>query len=336
MILFQAFGRTDTGCIREHSEDAYLIHPFDSPVSEKTSKLLAIVADGVGGHAGGQQASHTSVEKIRDFILADTNHEAGSTLVAAVEEAHRFLKTLSSENPDLSRMGTTCTALWANGLDAYVAQVGDSRAYLIRNDRPTQVTEDHTLVQKLLTEGKISIQNAADHPDKNVILQALGASESIDVDLFHVKIAPEDALLLCSDGLHGLVNRQEMVDIINRWDPDEALESLVSLAINRGGHDNITAVLVKVYEDIGPATKPVSAEEIGVSSKTGSTSTQTHPVLKKSSKLRYLLIILLILLTSIAGLIWFLYYSEKTIQPNQPAQTLDQDSIDSSNRTPTE
>ncbi|MEW5909924.1 MAG: Stp1/IreP family PP2C-type Ser/Thr phosphatase [Thermodesulfobacteriota bacterium] len=301
MLSFQVVGKTDTGCIRNHNEDAFLIRRFDSDDSTHLPSLLAVVADGVGGRLGGRQASSASVNAIREFFETHLHDHPDELLIHAIEESHRFLKEMSARDPELKGMGTTCTAVWASGIEAYVGHVGDSRAYLIRNGESTQITEDHTLVHRLLKEGKISDQEALNHPDKNIILQAVGASDAIDVDLFHVALESEDILLLCSDGLHGLVTDHEMAELLGKIPLDEAPDRLISLAKERGGHDNITTVIIKAFqnaEKIQPGEFQITPD---------ASDTKKHPVVKSRSGKKYRIIILFIFLI-LFGIISLLFY----------------------------
>jgi len=315
MLAIEAVGQTDTGCVRRENEDAFIIHRFNSEDPDRSLGVLAVVADGVGGHAGGRQASTTSVEKIREYIGRDLSGNPGEALVNAVEETHRFLNEMAQANPSLKGMGTTCTAVWANVGEAYVAQVGDSRAYLFRNGSPVQITEDQTLVQKLFREGKISEEEIQNHPDRNIILQALGISETIDVDLFHLILKPGDTILLCSDGLHGLVKDREMIDIADAFPPAETAEKLVDLARMRGGHDNITTVILNVHER---EARTSHDPEIGGDEEPDTKKHAVFPSNRKKPRRR--LALLLILLGAALTAYLVLNIPRNPHQPGQPVQ----------------
>jgi protein phosphatase len=303
MLSFQAFGKTDIGCIRNHNEDAFLIRSFDYEDPACLPSLLAVVADGVGGRVGGQQASETSVIAIREFFETHNHDRPDQLLIHAIEETHRLLKEKSSHDPALKGMGTTCTALWAVGMEAYVGHVGDSRAYLFRNGGSVQITEDHTLVHRLLKEGKITDQEAAGHPDKNIILQAVGASDVIDVDVFHVILEPDDILLLCSDGLHGLVREHEMAELLQKTSLSEAPDRLISLAKERGGNDNITTVVIKTYGE----DKQFQTEQRP--SKTDSPDTKKHATvtIRPWKKLAIAGLMVFVILSVIAFLFFYFF-----------------------------
>lgn len=245
MLTFHIFGQSDRGCVRQVNEDAFLIERLPVDADTGGQRILAIVADGVGGHARGEIASRESVRIIRDEVAGGSFARGPWVLKSALERAHRHLLALAADQEELAGMGTTCTAVWIEDDQAYVAQVGDSRAYIIRDRAAVQITEDQTLVQKLMNEGLITSQEAARHPQKNLILQALGVSNNLEVELFHLPLKQHDAILLCSDGLHSLVNDSELARLATDHNPPDALENLIHLARKRGGFDNITAVIVK-------------------------------------------------------------------------------------------
>jgi len=324
MLAIEAVGQTDIGCVRRENEDAFIIHRFNPEDPDRSLGVLAVVADGVGGHAGGRQASTTSVEKIREYVERNLSGNPGEALVDAVEETHRFLKEMAQANLSLKGMGTTCTAIWANDGEAYVAQVGDSRAYLFRNGTYVQITEDQTLVQKLFKEGKISEEEIPNHPDRNIILQALGISETIDVDLFHLTLEPGDMLLLCSDGLHGLVKDREMIDIADAFPPAESAKKLVDLARMRGGHDNITAVILNVHErEARTSLDPEIGQDEG-------TDTKKHAVFPSNrEKPRRRLALLLVLLGAALTAYLVLNFPRNPRRPDQPVQRTNQADVHS-------
>lgn len=245
MLVFKALGLSDTGLVRRINEDSFLMCCLPDPSVEGGESLLAIVADGVGGHAQGDRASSECVQMIRKKISGSSFESGSVALRKALLDAHAHLQALIREDETTDTMGTTCTAAWLGNKQAYIAQVGDSRAYILRNSRIVQITEDQTMVQKLLREGLISRSDADKHPEKNLILQALGISEQIEVDVFHVPLQKGDVILLCTDGLHGLLSDTEMAQTISSHCVPDALERLIKTARDRGGHDNITAVILK-------------------------------------------------------------------------------------------
>lgn len=259
MLVFNAIGLSDPGCVRTVNEDAFLIHQAQDELVTGDQTLLAIVADGVGGYTQGDKASHECVRVMQEKVFESSFKNGPGVLKDAMEHAHRHIRALVNQEHDPKPIGTTCTAVWIADSKAYVAHVGDSRAYLIRNKRPIQITEDQTLVQKLLNEGLITKEEAAHHPQKNVILQALGISDPIAIQMFHLTLQERDAILLCTDGLHNLIKDSEIAELAIKSATDIALEELIDLAKKRGGHDNITAIIIKEGElnrkdsDRGPA-----------------------------------------------------------------------------------
>lgn len=239
---------TDTGCERERNEDYYCYFEPDSDDDFLRKGRLIIVADGMGGHEGGQVASAIAVETVRDAYIADPSDDPEDALSHAFEQAHRAILDHAREHPELHGMGTTCTAAAIVGEQLWFGHVGDSRLYLIRGSQLTQLSEDHSLVARMVREGTIAPEEAATHPDRNVLIAALGMESAMSVE-FPAEPTPlesGDILLLCTDGLHGLVTGAELLTIAETTAPSEACRQLVDLAKNRGGFDNITLQILRV------------------------------------------------------------------------------------------
>jgi len=296
MLSFHALGRSDPGCVRQVNEDAFLIEHLRTDADADGHSILAIVADGVGGHAQGEIASRESIRIIRDEVANGLFTNGPQVLKSAVEQAHRHLLKLAADQEGFAGMGTTCTVVWVGNSQAYVAQVGDSRAYLIRNRVAVQITEDQTLVQKLLKEGVITKQEAAHHPQKNLILQALGISENLEVELFHLPLKQNDTILLCTDGLHSLVDDSELVQSATENKPPQALENLINLAKQRGGFDNITAVIVRERSSEPEPSKSTTKEFQGAPL----SGEAREPGTKAGHRLRSYLATLLVILLGLA------------------------------------
>lgn len=234
--------RTDVGRVRTGNEDSYFV---DSP--------LFVIADGMGGHAAGDVASATAVEVIqntRSQITADDP----ATLSTAVREANRAIWAKSSNDPNLSGMGTTCTLILVDGSRAEVAHVGDSRAYLFHDGVLRQITDDHTLVGRLVREGKLQPEEAARHPQRSMITRALGVDEDVEVDQFSLDLSDGDRLVICSDGLSGMVSEDEMASVLHEVrDPQGVADRLVDQANEAGGEDNITVIVVDVGAEYSAA-----------------------------------------------------------------------------------
>jgi len=235
-----AAGSSDVGQVREGNEDALLI-----------KNSVFAVADGMGGHLAGEIASATALEPIEALdgrVFPDAT-EAATALTNAVVAANATVSKLATDNPLYRGMGTTLTAALIEGRRAHVAHVGDSRAYLLRDGQFSQLTDDHTLVQHLVDEGQITREEAAHHPQRSIITRAIGVSPEVDVDAMTLDLQPGDQLLMCSDGLTGVVEDRVIAELLDTTaDPDEAVSRLVQLANQAGGPDNITVVLLR-YED---------------------------------------------------------------------------------------
>jgi len=220
---------TDIGRVRERNEDSVLVDP-----------PLYVVADGMGGHRGGQVASQVALETMEEL-----GTEGGGSLAEHVHRANRAVWDRSVEDEQLSGMGTTLTAARVEGTNALIAHVGDSRAYLLRDGVLRQLTSDHTLVARMVKSGEISEAEADVHPHKNVLTRALGTDEQVEVDEDSIALVDGDRLLLCSDGLTGMVTEDQIQAILENSDqPQQAADRLVKAANRAGGIDNISVVVL--------------------------------------------------------------------------------------------
>lgn len=231
---------SDIGLVRALNEDSLCVLP----------KLgLFAVADGMGGHLAGEVASATALQMLEQELgkrLQD-GELPEQALVGAVQEANRKVYELSSANQQWSGMGTTITALLKREEAVYIAQVGDSRAYLLHESLIEQLTEDHSLVRELVKNGELTEEQAMHHPQRNVLTRALGIAPSLNVDIYQQKVSPGDLLLLCTDGLTGYLSPAEiMLTVDNSTDLDTAARSLVDKALAAGGKDNITVILLEI------------------------------------------------------------------------------------------
>lgn len=230
---------TDTGRKRRRNEDAYVCEP-----------PLFAIADGMGGAQAGEVASRLAAAALKESGV-ETGGE--QRIFDLIQEANRRVYARSSTDPKTSGMGTTITvALVENGNVAF-GHVGDSRAYLIRDGRMEQVTEDHSLVNELMKSGKLSPEEAEAHPQRSVITRALGTDPDVDADTFTIEARVGDVFLLCSDGLTDMVGEREIQELVerNREDINAALKSLVKAANRSGGEDNITVVAFEIAEQQG-------------------------------------------------------------------------------------
>ena len=238
--------RTDTGLIRDHNED--FVSHWEPTNAEEEAKngWLYIVADGVGGADAGEVASELTTERTINYYLAHPDEpDWGQRLLNAMQAANNDLRQYVLERNDNSRMATTMVAAVLQNNRALIANVGDSRGYLWRNGRISQITKDQSLVAKLVEEGAITEEEAHFHPRRNVILYSLGSERSPKIDLFQQTLEFGDILLLCSDGLTRHVGDEEIAEILGNESPDKAAISLIRKANERGGEDNISVGIIR-------------------------------------------------------------------------------------------
>jgi protein phosphatase len=238
---------TDIGCHRSENEDYYCYFEPENDADFQIKGRLAVVADGMGGHQGGKVASTLAVDTVREAYL---NHPAGDpreSLRAAFQHAHAAIRDLALRSPELHGMGTTCTAAALLDSQLCYGHIGDSRLYLIRGYRISQLTQDHSRVARMVQDGILTPEEASVHPQRNVLTSAMGAdSASSDFSDAPLPLQSGDVLLICTDGLHGLVNDQELLAVAATDSPADACKTLVEMAKARGGFDNITLQILKV------------------------------------------------------------------------------------------
>ena len=235
---------TDIGSKRKVNQDN--IYNKDDNIGLLSN--LYIVADGMGGHKAGDYASRECVNSVVGYIEEHTEcYTPISLLENAIESANNNINEQSNNNPELEGMGTTIVAATIVDNTMYVANVGDSRLYLIRDDKIEQITEDHSLVEEMVKRGEITPTDARMHPNKNIITRALGANKDVMVDFFEIEVDKSDRVLLCSDGLTNMVEEQEIADVVNYSDDmEKTVKKLVQKANQYGGKDNISVVLVEI------------------------------------------------------------------------------------------
>ena len=239
---------TDVGRKREHNEDnmAYVI-PKDMQVMAKKGALF-IVADGMGGHAAGEVASEIAVDTVSNAYYQDDSDDVATSLVHAIKRANALIHQRAAENMLRSGMGTTCVAAVLRGNAAYIANVGDSRAYFVRNGQVKQISQDHSWVAEQVRAGLLTDDQARTHAQRNVITRCLGTQADVEIDVFSEQLEEGDSLVLCTDGLSGLVNDEEILRIVNQYVPQESVYHLIERANENGGPDNITAIVMRVLE----------------------------------------------------------------------------------------
>ncbi len=246
--------RTDVGVVRDHNEDSAFVDE---------EQCFFIVADGMGGHAAGEVASAMAVETVRDALEEarprlqsfaespndDGRKDAVNVLESAVRAAHQAVYERGVQETDKQGMGTTLDVVLVAGPEAFVAHVGDSRTYLVRDGKAAQITTDHTVAEVLVIEGKLSLEEAQISPLRTILVNAIGVAPDVGVEMAHVQLRKDDQLLLCSDGLHDYFPvEQELADKMIGVDPGDALGEMIELAKERGGHDNITGVILEVLD----------------------------------------------------------------------------------------
>lgn len=236
----RSIGKTDTGSKRSNNQDS--IYYSDKPVGPLPN--LYIVADGMGGHRAGDQASKMAIDIAVDFIKKSTIENPIAVLKRAMIFANNEIYKTASRDPDLRGMGTTMVAAVCQDDKLYVANIGDSRLYAIGNEIK-QITMDHSLVEELIRDGKLERKKGRNHPEKNIITKAMGSKEEVIPDFFEIDINPEDKYLLCSDGLSNMVEDDEIRDIVvDNEDLRDTAQALVDRANYYGGADNISVVII--------------------------------------------------------------------------------------------
>jgi protein phosphatase len=231
---------TNIGLVRKVNEDALL--------AEEELGLFG-VADGMGGHQAGEVASSLAIHALIEYFKqhrAGKQGEEQAVLRAAVEDANRRVNTQAEHQPHFKGMGTTITVGLFQGGKLQVAHVGDSRAYLLRGDCFTQLTTDHSLVFELVQNGGISEEEAFQHPQRNVLTRALGSAREVEIDLQELALATGDRLLFCTDGLSGLLREEEIKVILQQGQLQKVGDDLLAQALEKGGKDNVSLVLVDV------------------------------------------------------------------------------------------
>ena len=229
-----SFGsRTDIGCLRDHNEDSLVVTP-----------PLFAVADGMGGHAAGEVASEIAVRVLSELA---PEHPDGEALGRAIEEANRAVIQAAHEGRGRQGMGTTMTAAMLEGERLVIAQVGDSRAYLLHQGKLQQLTRDHSLMADMIEAGQLTPEEARTHPQRSVITRALGSDVHLHPDIYEINVETGDRLLDCSDGLSGMVFDDQIESTLRRvQDPQRCASQLVNEAIAAGGHDNVTVIVADV------------------------------------------------------------------------------------------
>jgi len=255
---------TDPGPVREQNEDAVLVVDPTSPEAQQNGVLLA-VADGMGGYRGGEVAAHLAIETLRDeFYAAPVDSaEIAKRLQQAFRRANERILREWEPKGEEQLMGTTLVAAVIRGDLLVVANVGDSRAYLVRARRPTQITRDHSLVAEQVEAGLLTQEEARGSSYRNVITRALGYRPKVDVDVFELRLMSDDRVVLTSDGVHDVLTDDEIATVVLSADPERAARTLVERAIEHGSQDNASAVVAWLKPVGGPEREQPAAEAAG-------------------------------------------------------------------------
>jgi protein phosphatase len=275
-VIVNVFGRTDVGRVRDHNEDAFLVADLSADNASLQPEVrthllgergtLFMVADGLGGAAAGEIASELAIntvyEELRDR-WASTDHKDAETfaraLKAAAEAANSRIFAYAGEHPEHRGLGTTATVAGLLRDTLYLVQVGDSRAYLVREGVARQITKDQSLMQRLIEAGELTPEEAERSERRNIILQALGPEPTVKIDLTYQKVRRGDVLVLCTDGLSGLVKKDEIAEIVSEHDDlITTCKELIDRANENGGPDNITVIAARFD---GPGLEPAEAED---------------------------------------------------------------------------
>jgi len=242
---------TDLGRRRDHNEDCHATWVPDPRSPGARHGALLLVADGMGGSQAGEVASRITTDTVVREYRSDEHDDPAAALLSAITLANETVHRESVERPDRGGMGTTCTAAVVRGGELYLGHVGDSRAYLVQNGQIRQLTQDHSLVAQLVREQQITEEQARVDPRRNVVTRSVGVGREVQVDAwrYDAPLEPGDTLVLCTDGLHGVVVNAEIAEIASGPDLEEACRKLIALANERGGPDNITVIIARIEED---------------------------------------------------------------------------------------
>lgn len=292
---------TDPGLVREANEDSLIVRQPEDQRQFSVKGSLFAVADGLGGHRAGEMASKLATEMVAREYFADSSPDVARSLNQAIQRANGEIYERSLEAPARSGMASTLTALVLRGAQYFFASVGDSRGYLLREGDLRQITQDHSLLGEQLRAGLLAPNGVRDGPGRNLLTRAVGRHPEVQVDIFEVPAQAGDTVLLCTDGLWGLCTDEEMKGAIaNQPDPQAAVQSLVSLAKERGAPDNITAMVIHAFDQPGrPVMPAIELEEAPA---------RLQEAAQPSPQVILLLgIIALLLLLLAAPAVWFLY-----------------------------
>ena len=253
---------THPGLLGKNNEDQYAVGAYLLSPEDDTPSFFSIVADGIGGHKAGEVASAIAVERITRAVAESDASQPTAIMQAAIIQASQVILAQAEKDDDKHDMGTTCACVWLIGSNLYIASVGNSRIYLIRDKRMLQINIDHTWVQEAVDAGVLKKEQARNHPNANIIRRHLGSRKPVNVDLRlrmdpkdsdnqalrnqGIRLQPGDKLILCSDGLSDMVEDADILEIINTYETEHVVQNLIERANANGGKDNITVVAIEV------------------------------------------------------------------------------------------
>jgi protein phosphatase len=238
---------SDIGKARTENQDSFGVFPDRGEDVIPAKGQLFVVADGMGGHQGGREASRLAVQRISEAYERSNAADVPESLVAAMQVANEEIHNASLANAALSGMGTTCVVLLVKDRRVYIAHVGDSRVYRVTKGSIKQVTEDHSTVAEMTRRGILTPEEAKYHPERSVLYRALGTMSATEIDAQpEIVVTSNEWFVLCTDGLSNMVEDEEIQKIVTSHEPQEACDELVRLANERGGYDNITVAVVRV------------------------------------------------------------------------------------------
>ena len=241
----KVFTKTDVGMVRSMNQDSFLISE-----NQDNGLNLYILADGMGGHKGGEIASKVAVKAVSKYITEkfDEISKDKQSILDLLEESIEFANSAiyeeSEEDEELQDMGTTLEVLLIYKRKIYIGHIGDSRIYRIRKNRMKKITTDHSYVEKLIQDGEITREESYHHPKKNLLMKALGTDETVEPDLLYTVLNKNDILIICSDGLTNMVREEKIFDIVKENNSDDVTDVLIDEANNAGGLDNITVIVI--------------------------------------------------------------------------------------------
>ena len=237
-MRYSAYGNTHVGNVRDHNEDAYHVDHEGG---------FFVVSDGMGGRRAGEIASAITRDEVVQFFKESKGQKIDTRLREAFLTANKKVRLYAEENQEARGLGCTCVTLAFDDNDFYLAHVGDSRIYLFRKGKLKQLTRDHSYVEELFMRGLISEEEKANHPYKNSITRYIGGNDKLEVDIISGPVLNDDIFLLCSDGLSGEVEDEQIEKVLSNGEKvEEMVDSLISSALKNGGHDNVTTVLIRV------------------------------------------------------------------------------------------